>query len=306
MIPIAYFPPYLDATGLRLPTYEDRLQDLLSSYRAIFGADADLTEASPDYQLLSLFAKSLDDLSGVLADVFASRDPGFATGAALDLLAPVCGVSRAEGESDPDLRNRMLAAASASATGPVEALDAALGALRYLKYHNIHVNDTSVTDAHSVPPHSLCVMALGGYSDEIARAIFDKKPPGIGTYGTESQTVTDAAGNAHTVSFSRATQRPLSVEVFLRPLEGYDGAAVPARIKSAVSAYADTLKIGQDLVVPALYGVCYAVETNPAPSFAILRIEAGDSAGTETELVEMPWDRRAVIPAASVTVTVSG
>ena len=56
-----YFAPYMDASGIHIPTYEDRLQALLSAYRSVFGQDVRLTEASPDYQLLSVFARALDD-----------------------------------------------------------------------------------------------------------------------------------------------------------------------------------------------------------------------------------------------------
>ena len=39
---MSYFPPYIDAAGIHMPTYEDRLQDLCSAYRSIFGLDAEL------------------------------------------------------------------------------------------------------------------------------------------------------------------------------------------------------------------------------------------------------------------------
>ena len=51
---MAYFAPYIDETGIHMPTYEDRLQDLCDKYRSIFGQDAVLDPAVPDYQLLSV------------------------------------------------------------------------------------------------------------------------------------------------------------------------------------------------------------------------------------------------------------
>ena len=42
---MAYFSPYIDETGLHMPTYDDRLEDLVSAYRSIFGIDAELSEA---------------------------------------------------------------------------------------------------------------------------------------------------------------------------------------------------------------------------------------------------------------------
>ena len=42
---MAYFTPYIDSSGIHLPTYEDRLQDLCSAYRSIFGQEAGLSPA---------------------------------------------------------------------------------------------------------------------------------------------------------------------------------------------------------------------------------------------------------------------
>lgn len=89
-----YFPPYIDGSGVHIPTYEDRLSALLTSYRAIFGPEANLEISSPDYQLLSLFARALDDLSQIVLVDFASRNPLYASGVGLDLLLPLLGLSR--------------------------------------------------------------------------------------------------------------------------------------------------------------------------------------------------------------------
>ena len=70
-----YFTPYIDSSGIHIPSYEDRLEALLSSYASIFGPDANLEISSPDYQLLSVFARALDDLSQLILDDFSSRIP---------------------------------------------------------------------------------------------------------------------------------------------------------------------------------------------------------------------------------------
>ena len=46
-----------------MPTYEDRLEDLVTAYRNIFGVEAELSAAVPDNQLLSVFARAQDDTS---------------------------------------------------------------------------------------------------------------------------------------------------------------------------------------------------------------------------------------------------
>ena len=77
---MAYFAPYIDETGIHMPTYEDRLSDLCDKYRAIFGQEAALDPAVPDYQLLSVFAKALDDTSAYVLSAYNSRNPGYAQG----------------------------------------------------------------------------------------------------------------------------------------------------------------------------------------------------------------------------------
>ncbi len=90
-----YFAPYIDSTGLHLPTFQDRLDALISSYRSIFGPEINLEISSPDYQLLSVFARALDDLSQLLLSSYASRNPDYASGNALDILLPLAGLTRA-------------------------------------------------------------------------------------------------------------------------------------------------------------------------------------------------------------------
>ena len=62
---MAYFAPYIDASGIHMPTYEDRLSDLCEAYRNIFGVDAELNAARR-----SAFAKQLAKLG---AEVFPSE-----------------------------------------------------------------------------------------------------------------------------------------------------------------------------------------------------------------------------------------
>ena len=87
-----------------MPTYEDRLSDLCDKYRAIFGQDAVLDAAVPDYQLLSVFAKALDDTSAYVLAAYNSRNPAYASGQALDLLLPLYGIAREAEETDASVR----------------------------------------------------------------------------------------------------------------------------------------------------------------------------------------------------------
>ena len=98
-----YFAPYIDASGVHLPTYQDRLDALLSSYRTIFGPEANLEISSPDYQLLSVFARALDDLSQLIlvgfrlpeSPVRLRHGAGSAAAPLYRLVSPVPGLASA-------------------------------------------------------------------------------------------------------------------------------------------------------------------------------------------------------------------
>lgn len=91
---MSYLPPYLDENGLHMPTYEERLADLIEKYKAIFGDDVYIDPDSMDYQMLSIFAKHLSDMSAVLVDTYNARNPDYASGVSLDTLLPLNGLSR--------------------------------------------------------------------------------------------------------------------------------------------------------------------------------------------------------------------
>ena len=75
---MAYFAPYLDEAGLHLPTYEERLENLCEAYRAIFGQEAELSPAVPDYQLLSVLAKASRPALLIVAKISALLAPSTA------------------------------------------------------------------------------------------------------------------------------------------------------------------------------------------------------------------------------------
>ena len=188
---MAYFAPYIDGSGLHMPTYEDRLSALCDSYRSIFGLDAELSESVPDYQLLSVFARALDDTSALVLSAFNSRNPLLASGQALDLLLPMYGLARLPGETDAAARSRIMTALSGNGRSMADNIEAEIRKVPSVKQTLIHVNDSDTTDAQGVPAHSICCLVQAGKSDPIAAAIFRKKAPGIGTYGSMTKTVVD-------------------------------------------------------------------------------------------------------------------
>lgn len=77
-----------------MPSYAERLEELIAGYKRIFGDDVYVAEDTMDYQLLSLIAKCWDDLNSMILDTYNARNPNYATGTALDLLLPLNGIIR--------------------------------------------------------------------------------------------------------------------------------------------------------------------------------------------------------------------
>ena len=170
-----------------------------------------------------------------------------ATGTWLDRLAALKGLTRNDGETDDELRERILS----SSTSGLATYDNMLSYLNDKLGNKVRliVNDTDEEDEGTddtagtfnsadynvdyLPPHSFAVFAdsylNATYGDgTIAQAIWDCKPAGIEAHahsffysyyssyknGANTRgTATDAAGNTHSVSFYRMASIPLTVSV---------------------------------------------------------------------------------------------
>ena len=375
---MAYFRPSIDAGGIHIPVYDDILENLIDQYKMIFGDDVYLGTDSKDYQLLAVFAKSLDDAFALAVDAYNSRSPLYATGDSLDVLCTFVGISRriaesaettvtlygvpdtivsagtqfsdvngelwdltdecvigsngeAEGtavkeipgrvslvvgyissvystvvglngvrnttvgyagkdtESDDDLRSRMRLMLRANAMTVDIAIEAAIARLEDVDDVKVYVNDTDETDARGIPAHSICPVVSGGDADEIAQAFFDKKAPGIGTYGSVTKTVTDAYGRQKSVSFKRPTSKSFSVEITGAVYDAQvDLDALKTQIKEAIFEWGNNLQIGENLVVSRIYPVIYS--SIQASGVAITGISVSGTFGDESSMVEAEWD----------------
>ena len=288
---MAYFAPYIDESGIHMPTYEDRLGDLCDKYRAIFGQDAVLDPAVPDYQLLSVFAKALDDTSAYVLSAYNSRNPGYASGQALDLLLPLYGISREEGETDASVRNRMNAAIASRGIFTFDALEAALRGIAGVSHFLIRANDED-TAVDTIPAHTLAVLVQGGNANKIAEAIWNKKPPGIGTDGSISRTVTDEKGQEHTVQFSRPGMLTVHFNITIKTYDGFSLDAVQPLIRAALMDLMNNkFEIGQELIVPQLYGLLYQAVGAYASTFAITDIVVSGNFGISRDKVTPAWNQ---------------
>ena len=298
---MAYFAPYIDASGIHMPTYEDRLSDLVSAYRSIFGIDSDLSPSVPDYQLLSVFARALDDCSALVLSAYNSRNPAYASGQALDLLLPQYGLRRMAGETDASARGRISAALSSGGLTMEENIVSAVRNISGVTKVKLHVNDGDTTDAEGIPAHTLALLVLGGSVNAVAPVLFRKKSPGVGTAGNLSRSVADAYGNTHTVRLARPVNYQCNVLVAAKTMAGFDEETAKARMAAAAADYISNRDIGETLIVPALYGVLYAALGDLGPTLCITDIQAAANTTTSRERIVLNWNENLVCEAGNVT-----
>ena len=91
---MSYYAPYINQSGLHVPTYQEILDDLVVRMKEIFGDDIYLDEDSQDYQQLSIFARKIYDTNNLAALVYNNRTPNTAIGTGLDNLCALVGISR--------------------------------------------------------------------------------------------------------------------------------------------------------------------------------------------------------------------
>ena len=158
----------------------------------------------------------------------------------------------------------------------------------------VYVNDTDAADARSIPAHSICVVTQGGLTSALAKVIFDKKAPGIGTFGSVTGTATDAEGNPHTVRFSRFSDKMTEVYLFISVLPGGEQAKVRDAVRPAVWDFIDRLGIGEPLNVPQLYGIAYAADPSIANTFVItdIQVTAPGASSVIRDVVPCAWNEK--------------
>ena len=91
---MAYFAPYIDATGMHIPSYEDIRNDLVSQMKNIFGSEIYIDEDSMDYQQVSIFAKKIYDSYCLALLTYNNRTPNTAIGVGLDNDCVYVGITR--------------------------------------------------------------------------------------------------------------------------------------------------------------------------------------------------------------------
>lgn len=115
-------------------------------------------------------------------------------------------------ETDEELRARREDAISLTASSILSSIKASVSLVNGVTYINAYENDTMLT-ADTLPAKSFEIVVEGGDGDEIANAIFQRKPAGIQAYGTTTKSITDEDGNTYTIGFTRPTKVPIDLSI---------------------------------------------------------------------------------------------
>lgn len=155
-------------------------------------------------------------------------------------------------ETDEQLRARWRNTKFQFATNIVESLYSSIFSLEGVTNVVIYENDTDEVDEIGVNPHSFLTLVDGGLESDIAKAIWQNRPAGIGSQGNTAIDIVDSFGYVRTVNFSRPVEVPIFIELSIQtdsrfPEDGEN------KIREALISYINNLTINDDVVYSRLY-----------------------------------------------------
>lgn len=164
-------------------------------------------------------------------------------------------------ETDYELRKRFEQAREGAGACTETAIRAALMRVPTVTSAGVIVNDTTQTDSKGRPPFTFECFINGGenYHNEIAETIYNKKPIGIKTFGSISETVIDDGGYEHIINFSHTVKINVAVLIKIRVDNTYEGSTGKAEIVDNIVTYIDNRGVGESVILSSLYGKIHAV-----------------------------------------------
>jgi uncharacterized phage protein gp47/JayE len=205
-------------------------------------------------------------------------------------------------EGQEQLRARQTISTANPSRTVLEGTSGAIAAVLDVTRHMVYENDTNIFGYPYAPNwgrpiegHTIAAVVEGGKDYDIAYAIYTHKGPGCGTQGTEEIVIniTEIAGlpNETPIRFYRPTYYDITVTVTVKRLPGYVS-QITENIKANVAAYLNSLSIGDNLTLSALWGAALtAMPDLTRPLFSITSVTAGmDSAAEDTVDIEVPFN----------------
>lgn len=156
-------------------------------------------------------------------------------------------------EQDIKLRQRQALSVSIQSQSMLDGLRGAILALPNVTRCKIIENSTDATDENKIPCKSMCVIAYGGDSKEIAQLIHIKKSMGCGLYGNTEVTVLNTYGESDSIQFYRPDVVNISYKLNISTNDTYS-ADTGDVIKQLLAEYTNALDINDKITQNKLYG----------------------------------------------------
>ena len=163
-------------------------------------------------------------------------------------------------ESDYDFIKRFELVREGKGSCTEASIISALANIPTVQGAYIVVNESATDTVNDLPPKSIACYVDGGsnYAQEIGEAIFDKKPVGIGTYGSESVLINYGGLSEYEVKFSYASDVDIYIDLEIITNDEFESGGND-QIKANLEAFIAALEIGKPLVTTMLYGQIYRV-----------------------------------------------
>lgn len=279
---MAYFAPYVDGSGLHIPTYNDILADQIEQAKVIFGQDIYLEPDSQDYQMIAVISSKIYDCMQSIQIAYNNRGPSVAFGSALDALVKLNGIKRRANETDAQLRSRQAISTAQPSRSILEGLKGAIADTAGVTRHRVYENDTNAVNSLGLPPNSITCIIEGGEEVELANVIYNKKGPGVYTNGDVVIDIYDIFKQLSTIRFYRPTYADISATITIKTFAGYVPEMQEA-IQNSVFEYLNSLEIGTELLVSTLWWVALSnIKTPTKPDFSILSLVIGKNGGAQS------------------------
>ena len=205
-------------------------------------------------------------------------------------------------EIDADLRERQSISVAIPSQNMLESTVAAIRAIPEVSRSRVYDNDTNLTDVNGIPGHSIAAVVEGGLDADIAEAIYLRKGPGGGTYGSTTYSYTNSLGVTTNIRYSRPTYTKVNVRLEVRRGYRYTTDYL-ASLKTSIEQYIESLSIGYPVTTTGILKAVSAVVPDPTnPPFLIASLQLG-VAGSSMGSTDLPIAWNAVADVGTVTVS---
>lgn len=286
--------------------------------------EGSLAQATDGTIYASTFAAAISD-SGVASITFEAQEPGpiaCPAGTLTSIYRVVPGwdaiTNAADGiigratETRAELEERRLASVALNSRALVPSIRGAV------------LNVTGVIDAYvtenpgsspvttggvTIAAHSLYACVYGGSDDDVAHAIWSKKPPGCGYTGSTTITVLDTESGydppypSYSVTFQRAAPTQIYMAVSIANNSQVPSNAAILIRDAIVSAFSGADGGGRERIGGTVYALRYAGPIASLGSWVqLVSIAVGVSSSPTASDVVMDIDQMPVIDGANITV----